>query len=61
MGHLTAWPWLEVTDPVLIQREAGKFRRFQNLGFEFASKGRVGDRTRMQLMINRTGCPESSL
>ena len=61
IDHLTAWPWPEVADPVLVEREVGKFRCFQSSGFKFASKGRAGDHTRVQQIINQIGYPKGSL
>ena len=61
IDHPTACPWLEVTDPVLIEREVGKSRRFRNLGFTFVSKDGTGDHTRMQHIIDQIGYPESGL
>ena len=61
VAHLTVCPWPGVTDPVLIEREVGEFRRFQNLGFRFASKAKAGDHTRVQPIINRICYPEGSL
>ena len=60
-NRLTGFPILKVADPILIERKVGEFRRFRNLGFNFASKGKTRDHTRSQRIIDYIGYPESSL